>query len=154
MYTLCALAIALSLAPAQAAPKMVADADMRELSTYTLTMDTVNKVARITKGIEDTMKQDPKYAEQLKLKKELEALRQKDDRSEAEDKRVEDIQARLATLEEQTKSPLDMNNASNLPEMAASIQRFPPLNNLLRQEGMTARDFSKFMLAMIQAGFT
>jgi len=153
MITLCALAIALSLSPAQA-PKMAADADLRELSTYTLTMDSVNKVARINQGLLDAMKQDPKYAEQVKLKKELEAIRKKDETTEADDKRMEEIGARLQTLEEQTKSPLDMNNAKNLTEMAASIQSFPPLMNLLRKEGMSARDYSKFMLAMIQAGFT
>lgn len=153
MITLCALAIALSLSPAQA-PKMAADADLRELSTYTLTMDSVNKVARINQGLVDAMKQDPKYAEQVKLKKELDAIKKKDETTEADDKRMEEIGARLQTLEEQTKSPLDMNNAKNLTEMAASIQSFPPLMNLLRKEGMSARDYSKFMLAMIQAGFT
>jgi hypothetical protein len=153
MITLCALAIALSLSPAQA-PKMAADADLRELSTYTLTMDSVNKVARINQGLLDAMKQDPKYAEQVKLKKELDAIKKKDETTEADDKRMEEIGARLQTLEEQTKSPLDMNNAKNLTEMAASIQSFPPLMNLLRKEGMSARDYSKFMLAMIQAGFT
>ena len=153
MITLCALAIALSLSPAQA-PKMAADADLRELSTYTLTMDSVNKVARINQGLVDAMKQDPKYAEQVKLKKELDAIKKKDETTEADDKRMEEIGARLQTLEEQTKSPLDMNNAKNLTEMAASIQSFPPLMNLLRKEGMSARDYSKFILAMIQAGFT
>jgi len=133
---------------------MAADADLRELSTYTLTMDSVNKVARINQGLVDAMKQDPKYAEQVKLKKELDAIKKKDETTEADDKRMEEIGARLQTLEEQTKSPLDMNNAKNLTEMAASIQSFPPLMNLLRKEGMSARDYSKFMLAMIQAGFT
>jgi len=51
MYTLCALAIALSLAPAQGTPKIVADPDLREMSTYTLTMDAVNKFARINQGL-------------------------------------------------------------------------------------------------------
>lgn len=154
MTTLCALAIALSVVPFQAAPKIVADPDLREMSTYTLTMDAVNKVARINQALVAAMKQDPKFAEQAKLKKELEALRKKDETTDAEDKRMEEIESRLSTLEDQNDSGFNLNNAKDLNEMAAKIQAFPPLMNALRKEGMSARDYSKFMLAMIQAGFT
>jgi hypothetical protein len=154
MTTLCALAIALSLSPAQAPPKLVADADLRELSTYTLTMENVNKFARVQKALIEVAKQDPRYAEEMKLKAELEALRKKDETTEADDKRMETIQARLETLESQDNNVgPNMNNAKNLDEMAASVQAFPPLMAVLRKEGLTAREYSKFMLAMLQAGF-
>jgi hypothetical protein len=154
MNTLCALAIALSLSPAQAPPKLVADADLRELSTYTLTMENVNKFARINAAMLEAAKQDPRYAEQVKLKAELEALRKKDETTEAEDKRMEAIQQRLETLESQDDDKgLNMSNAKNLDEMAASIQAFPPMMAALRKEGLTAREYAKFMLAMLQAGF-
>jgi hypothetical protein len=37
--------------------------------------------------------------------------------------------------------------------MAAGIQKEPRLAGALRREGLTPREFSKFMLAMLQAGF-
>ena len=154
MYTLCALAIALSLAPAQGTPKIVADPDLREMSTYTLTMDAVNKFARINQGLLALQKQDPKYAEQMKLEKELEVLRKKDEPTEAEDKRKDEITERLAALEAQKDSGLNTGDARNLNEMAAKIEAFPPVMNLLRKEGMSAREYAKFTLAIIQAGLT
>ena len=155
MTTLCALAIALSLSPAQAPPKLVADADLRELSTYTLTMENVNKFARVQNALLALEKQDPRYAEGAKLKAELEALRKKDEPTEAEEKRMEAIGMRLNTLESQEddKPGLNLNDAKNLDEMSAKIQAFPPVMTILRKEGLTAREYSKFFLAMLQAGF-
>lgn len=155
MTTLCALAIALSLtSPArQAAPKLVPDPDLREMSTYTLTMETVNKVDRINRALYEAMKQDPRVAEQIKLKAELAALRKKDETSEAEDKRIETIEARLETLDSAENSPVNFNDAKNLSEMAAKIQAFPPMAAALRKEGMAPREYAKFLMAMLQAGF-
>ena len=154
MNTLCALAIALSVSPSQM-PKLVADADLRELSTYTLTMDTVNKVARVNVALLELAKQDPRYAEETKLKQEMETLRKKDEPTEADEKRMEAIAARLEVLDEQEdkNSPINLNDAKNIDEMSARIQAFPPMAAALRKEGLTAREFSKFFLAMLQSGF-
>jgi hypothetical protein len=154
MNTLCALAIALSVSPSQA-PKLVADADLRELSTYTLTMDTVNKVARVNVALLELAKQDPRYAEEAKLKQEMETLRKKDEPTEADEKRMEVIAARLEVLDEQENknNPMNLNDAKNLDQMAAQIQAFPPMASALRKEGLTAREYSKFLLAILQSGF-
>jgi len=155
MNTLCALAIALSLSPAQAPPKLVADADLRELSTYTLTMDIVNRAERVSRALAEMEKQDPRSAEEKKLKEEIEALGKKEELTPAEEKRVEAITARLMVLDEQddNKAGVSLNDAKNLDEMAAKIQAFPPLMAVLRKEGFTAREYSKFFLAILQAGF-
>lgn len=154
MTTLCALAITLSLAPAQAAPKMVPDPDIKEMSTYTLTMDNLNKVVRITRAMEEYAKKDPKYGEEIRLKKEQETLRKKDELTEADEKRLEAIGQRLEELDNQDNdSGLNLNDAKNIDEMAAKINKFPPMATILKTEGMSAREFSKFMLAMLQAGF-
>ena len=155
MNTLCALAIALSLSPAQAPPKLVADADLRELSTYTLTMDIVNRAERVSRALAEMEKQDPRSAEEKKLKQEIEALGKKEELTPAEEKRVEAITARLMVLDEQddNKAGVSLNDAKNLDEMAAKIQAFPPLMAVLRKEGFTAREYSKFFLAILQAGF-
>jgi len=90
----------------------------------------------------------------MKLEKELEVLRKKDEPTEAEDKRKDEITERLAALEAQKDSGLNTGDARNLNEMAAKIEAFPPVMNLLRKEGMSAREYAKFTLAIIQAGLT
>src|SRR4051794_26861544 len=79
-----------------------ADPDMKELAAYTLTMDTVNKIDRAMHTMMANMAKDPKYAEQVKLQKELDALKKKDETTAAEDKRMEQIEARLEQLEDQS----------------------------------------------------
>ena len=155
MNTLCALAIALSLSPAQAPPKLVADADLRELSTYVLTMESVNKAERVSRALVEIAKQDPRAAEEAKLKKEMDTLRDKEELTPADEKRIEAITARLMALDEQDdgKDRLNLNDAQNIDQMAAKIQAYPPLMAVLRKEGFTAREYSKFFLAMLQAGF-
>jgi hypothetical protein len=153
MNTLCALAIALSFHGSVQATKASADADLRELAAYTLTMESLNKVVRINEAMYVALKKDPRYGEQVRLQQELDALKKKDETTEAEDKRMEDIGARLEVLEEANKDTVNMGDAKNITEMAAQVQKFPPLSAALRAEGMAPRDYAKFMLAMIQAGF-
>jgi hypothetical protein len=147
------LTTALSLVAPQA-PKIVADPDLREMSTYTLTMENLNKVVRINKAIEEFAKKDPLYGEQIRLEKEKETLRKKDELTEADEKRLDEINQKLEALEEQeSKSEFNLNDAKNLDEMSARINKFPPMAAILKAEGMPAREFAKFLLGMIQAGF-
>jgi hypothetical protein len=159
MTTLCALAIvaSLSLVPAplsqsQAAAKARSDADMKELATYTLTMDTLNKVDRVIQRVTAEMKKDPKVIETAKLKAELKALTDKDDTTEAEDKRMETIRERLEALESDDDNSMSVGDGQDLNAMAAKIQAMPVAANALRAEGLSAREFSKFMVALLQAG--
>ena len=151
MPTYCALALVVSLAaaPFQAKP---GDADLRELATYTLTVDTLNKVDRAMRGMMVEMKKDPKFQELQRLQGELEALKKKDETTEAEDRRMETLTQRIEELESDA-SPLNMNDAATISDMAANIQKEPRLAGPLQREGLTPREFSKFMLAMMQAGF-
>jgi hypothetical protein len=158
MTTLCALAIAVSLhiapAPApQAAAKAQADADMKELATYTLTMDTLNKVDRVMQRIGAEMKKDPKVIETTKLKAELKALTDKDETTEAEDNRKDAIRERLEKLEaDDDDNSVSLGDAQTLATMAAKIQALPVAANALRAEGLSPREFSKFQVALLQAG--
>lgn len=152
MTTLCAIAIALSASVATQGPQL-ADTDLKELSTYTLTMDTFNKMVRVHTALGETLKADPKFAEQARLKTELETLRKKDDTTDADDKRIEAIEARLDALEAETSKQINFNDAKDLSEMAKQAEGFPPLASALRKEGLTGRDYAKFMSAMLQAGF-
>lgn len=154
MTTVCAFALALSLhASTQSAPKIVADPDLREMSTYTLTMDTVAKVERVNRTLMEVVKKDPRYAEEIKLKAELAAIQKKDETTEADDKRVQQIDERLTALQDSDKNAFNLNDAKNLNEMAAKIQAFPPMAAALRAEGLAPREYAKFVLGMLQAGF-
>jgi small-conductance mechanosensitive channel len=128
-----------------------ADPDMKELAAYTLTMDTVNRVDRAMHAMAANMAKDPKYAEQMKLQKELEALKKKDDTTAAEDKRMEQIEARLEQLE--AESSKDTGDTNSISDMERKINAMPVMANALKQEGVSARDFAKFSLAMLQASF-
>jgi preprotein translocase subunit SecD len=129
-----------------------ADPDLKELSTYTLTMDTLNKVDRSMRAAMAEMKKDPKFQEIQKLKAELEALKKNDEPTDAEQQRMETIEQRVDALEEAV-TPMKMKDAATISEMAAAFQKEPRLTAALQREGLTTRELSKFMLAMIQAGF-
>lgn len=153
MHRICALAVAVCLigGTAAAGQKSPFDADLRELSTYTLTMDTLNKVDRAVRAMMVEMKKDPRFIEEQKLEAELEALRKKDETTEADDRRMEEIQAKLDALES-TNDSLNMSDANTIDEMAARLQKLPFAVNALKREGLTPRDYSKFLLASVQAG--
>src|SRR5688572_4386177 len=152
MITLCALAISLLAAPPQAA-KARADADLKELSTYTLSMETLHKVDRAMRSFAAEMKKDPKVQEVAKLEADIKALEKKFEDTEptdADQKRLEDMQEKLEALKDD--GPLKMNDAQTISDMAAQIQKFPPMAAALQREGLTPRDYAKFTLAMLQAG--
>jgi len=152
MTTCCALVMALSLALPAWQTGNAAEADLKELSTYTLSMETLRKVDRAMRAAMAEMRKDPKFQEVEKLKGELEALKKKDDRTEEEDRRIEMLEQQIHELESAA-SPVKMNDAATISEMAANIQKEPRLAGALQREGLTPREFSKFMLAMMQAGF-
>ena len=159
MITLCALAIALPLAltPSQASQtlKARADADLKELSTYMLSMDTLNKIDRAMRTFAVEIKKDPKYQEAMRLEAEMKALEKKFEDSEpteADQKRHEAIEARLEALKDD--GSLNMSDAQTINDMAARIQKQPAMAAALQREGLTGREYAKFMMAMLQAGLT
>ena len=155
MITVSTVLLAISLPvtmPPQAA-KTAGNADLKELSTYTLSMDTLNKVDRAMRSFAAEMKKDPKVQEAMKLRADIKALEKKfedTEPSEADQKRLEAMQERLDALEEQ--DSLKMDDAKTISEMAAQIQKFPPMVSALQREGLSAREYAKFMMAMLQAG--
>ena len=151
MTILCALAIALPLGLAPQTRPISADADMKELSTYTLSMDTLNKVDRAMRALMVEMQKDPKFQELERAKAELATLKAKEETTEADDKRIEALQARIETLEQD--GPMNMNNAKSISDMAAEIQKEPRMTAALQSAGLTPREYAKFMLAILQAGF-
>jgi hypothetical protein len=141
--------VSLAVPSPQAKP---ADPDLKELSTYTLTMDTLTRVDRSMRAAMTEIKKDPKFQEVQRLQAELEALKKNDDPTDAEQQRMEAIERKVDELEESV-SPMRMNDAATITEMAAVVQKEPRLAAALQREGLTPRELAKFMLAMFQAGF-
>jgi hypothetical protein len=101
---------------AQAARRKAADdPDMKELASYTLTMDGLNKVDAANKAMIAAIKKDP-------------SLKPKDDDDSTGD-------------------------AKTLTDMEKKINGMPVMAAALKQAGMSARDYAKFMMAMMQASF-
>jgi hypothetical protein len=155
MITLCTLALSLPLALALPASQTRPDPDLKELATYTLSMDTLHKVDRAMRSFAVEIKKDPKYAEATRLEAELKALEKKFQEQETEPsaadlKRGEAIEARLEVLKGE--GSMNMSDAQTINDMAAKIQKLPAMAAALQREGLTARDFAKFTLAILQAG--
>jgi hypothetical protein len=138
--------------PADAAQRGAMDADAKELSYYRLTLPNLQKVIAVNRALVQTIMQDPKVREGLKIDAELEALSKKDELSEADEKRMAELEARKEQLEDAMDNPLG-GDARTLGEMEARIRNYPPMAQALQREGMTPREYAKFWLAFLQAGF-
>ena len=129
-----------------------ADADTKEIAAYTLSLEGLKKVINVNRSMFQQMMQDPKVREAMKVDAELEALSKKDELTEADEKRVEELEARKEQLENDADNPLG-GDAKSLGEMEARIRKYPPMQQALQREGMAPREYAKFWLAFIQASF-
>ena len=143
-----------SLIPASHAQSF-STADTKELASYRLTMETTKKVYALMRVIAQEMASDPKFQALQKTKAEIAALTKKDELTDAESERLE----KLSMLAEQQEDALDrgndnmnLNKAQTLNEMEAAIKTNPRFMGALSKVGLTARDYSKYMLASLMAG--
>ena len=142
-------------------------ADEKELASYTLTLPTLKKVMAAMRAMSQEMMSDPRYQklmqfeEQIEqLEKQLEPLEEKDDITDAESAKIDSLNEQIDKLREQreqaeeamsTNSP-NMSDAKSLDDMERGIAGFAPLSRALKREGVSPRDYAKFMMAMLQAG--
>jgi len=126
------------------------DPDTREIAQYRLTMEGVHKVAAATRAMAAEMKNDPRVLEMKKLDEQIQALETKEERTEAEEEQLEKLNARQEELERAFGGMIG-SNPKSLSDMAARIEKVPAMAKALRAAGMTPREYSTFMLAMMQA---
>ena len=136
-------------AAATQASSQSTDPDLKEVSSYRLTMEAINKIDQVTRAMAEELKQDPKMRQRMQIEQELETLNKKEEPTEADQKRIEQLQAQSEQMEKD--EPALFDNANSLSEMEAAIQKYPPLANALRKNGMAPREYAKFMMAMMQA---
>lgn len=125
-------------------------ADEKELASFTLTMPTVRKVANAMKAFNELEAKDPKVRELAKIQKEIETLENKDDLTDAEAARIEQLRQRADVLDEEIEREQPMS-AGTLAEMEAQIKTQPGAAAILSKEGLTAREFGKTVMALFQA---
>jgi TolA-binding protein len=159
---ICAIVCAAPLA-AQGSP----GADEKELAAYKLTAPTLNKVAAAMRSMAKEMMQDPKYQQIMKvdaqiadLEGQVSKLEAKNDLTEADQKKLDALNGQLEKLNDQkekmeqsldTGNPM-ADNPKSLSEMEQGIAKVPGLARALEREGLSPREYAKFMLAMLQAG--
>lgn len=148
------LVFVLTLPLATAVAAQTLTADEKELSTYRLTMPTLKKVMAALEGFMEEMSKDPKFQEQQKLKAQIEALQQKDELTEAQQAELDKLQERAEKLEEEIdrmQESSGMTNPKTIAEMEASIKKFPPMMRALSAQGVTPKEYSLTMMALLQA---
>jgi hypothetical protein len=125
------------------------DPDAKELAAYQMTVPALNKVIQASRNVAAAVKNDPRYKKQQALKAEIKKLEQKEEPTEADQSRLEQLQTELDTLE---KSVLPNTGNSTLSQMAAAMEKEPLFAQALASAGITAREYAKFLFAYLSAG--
>jgi hypothetical protein len=136
---------------AQARQSRTADSDMAEIQAYRLTVPAMQKVTTAMKAIAQAMQNDPKYREIAAAKRELKALQQKDEPTEADEQKMTALQEQVEKLE--AVNTIDMGKNETLSDMEKNIAKVPQFAAALQSAGLTPREYAKFQLAVLQAGF-
>jgi hypothetical protein len=148
------LAIAATLlcaahAAAQSGRPGPSDPDMAELLAYRLNTAALQKVIIVTQAFGQALQNDPKYRNFIAAQKELKALQAKDEPTPADETRIEALEQQL----EQMSDAMDGGDAQTLADMERKITAMPHMPEALAKAGLSPREYAKFNLALIQAGF-
>jgi hypothetical protein len=147
-----ALVVCLLVAAPAFPGQAYSNADLKELSTYTLTLDGIYKVNRVMMNVVTEMKKDPKVVQLIKIQGEIEALKKKDERTDAEDEKLQALEAQKEQIDSQIDNPLTINDVGTLNDWAAKLQKDRIVSAALQKEGMTATAFTRAFAALLQAG--
>jgi hypothetical protein len=122
---------------------------MAELAAYRLTAATLQKVTVATQALQKGLENDPKYKGYMAAQRELKALEEKEDRTAVDEQRIEALERQL----EKAPDEINAGDANTLAEMERAISKIPHMSEALSEAGLSPREYAKFSLAMLQAGF-
>lgn len=147
-------AVSLAAAPvrearAQGATQLNRDAE--EVKNYRLTMAKIHQLAKASEALARAMQADPRYQAHQKLKGEIDALEKKDELSEAESNRLEELRTKLDAMEAENDARFDAAGDQSLDGLAKRIESEPVMAGAIRSAGMTPREYSLVNLALFQA---
>jgi hypothetical protein len=154
--TLAALMVVSIVAAPHAQTTAFSAADTKELASYRLTMETAKKIYALMRAAAQEMASDPKAQALQKTKAQIEALSKKEELTDAESDRLEKLQQQAEEQEDALDAAnddgLNLNDAKDLNEMEARIKANPRFQAALTKGGLTAREFSKYVIASLMAG--
>ena len=125
------------------------DPDAKELAAYQLTVPALNKVLQATKNLAEAARNDPRFKKQAALKAEIKKLEQKEEPTEADQARIEQLRDELEKMQQ---SVLPKSDNQTLTQMAAAMEKEPAFAQALASAGITAREYAKFLFAYMSAG--
>jgi hypothetical protein len=125
------------------------DPDYKEILAYRLTVPAMQRMAQAARNLAAAARTDPRFKRQQAIEAEIEKLRSKEEPSEADQARIEKLEAELEQLEE---SVFSAENTKTLSDMAAAFKKEPIVAKAFADAGVEPREFATFMLAYFQAG--
>ena len=130
------------------------DRDVQELRTYQLTMPKVRQMTAATLAYAQAQSRDPRAQARRQREKELTALEAiSRNLTEAEQKRLEELRAKLEAEDAEAARRGDDQEPKTLGDMARRIDREPDLANAIRSAGLTTREYSLLTLSFFNAMF-
>jgi hypothetical protein len=144
------LLVALATAPA-AAQGNTGAADAREVQAYRLTMPKLNQLNQAMADLRRQRDADPAYQRVLGKKKELARLNEKDEPSDADRDRMDQLQAEIEEAEQAEDEPEDKDQS--LSGLAQRMAADPRVAGALKRAGLAPREAATMQLALFQVGF-
>ena len=121
-------------------------ADDRELMQYRLTPAVLEHAEAVATAFAANVEKNPQMKRRLDAQREIAVLQDKDDLTEAEQKRLDDLQAIVGN------EALDLGiNGGSLSEISAQLTKIPAMAAALKTAGMPPRDMAKFVVTAVQA---
>jgi hypothetical protein len=135
------------------APQTPPEADAREIEAYRLTMPRLEQLSRAYLAIAKVAHTDPRRQSLEKVHDELGRLQAKEELTDADERRIEQLEAEIAEIEENTDGVLDLGEGQSISEMARRIDAHPQYAAAVKSAGLTTREFATLQMALFQAMF-
>lgn len=144
----CLVVVAVAPAPAPAQASSSA-ADTREVQAYRLTMPKLSQLNQAMADLARQQEADPAYQRLQGKKRELAALNEKDELSDAEQARMERLEEEIAAAEEAMEGPDEADQS--LAGMSRRMERDPRVAGALRRANLAPREAATMQIALLQA---
>ncbi len=145
-------ALLLAIAPAGAAAQAnSAAADTREVLAYRLTMPKLRQLNQLYADLQKQREADPAYQGLAKKQKELAALQEKEEPTQAEMDRMDRLAGEIEAADRDDEGSEE--SAKSLTDIAQQMAADPRMAAALKRAGLAPREAATMLLAMFQAGF-
>jgi hypothetical protein len=150
----CAALLTMIVPAAQPGLLQKSDADTVELAKYELSAATLKKVGAAAHAFAQALQNDQKFKGAIAAGRELEALQNKDPRTPAEDRRIEELQKQVDEVEKEMQALVgsgDNDDSKTVSDMARKLTAIPHMSEALKSAGLTAHEFALFETSLMQA---